>query len=77
MKKIEIIIKMNSIIIKFLKEQENLFIDNNHYLAHLGYHKKNITRDGNCYYRCLSYIFKFMKEPQNEEETIEYLYICK
>ena len=83
------------------------FLDNNHNLTEIEYYEKNITKDGNYYYRCLSYYYrgtedyhlefrkliseifennleKFIesypdpdiigeKEPQNEEETIEYL----
>ena len=39
----------------FSEEQENLFIDSNHYLTQKGYYEKNIAWDGNCYYRCLSF----------------------
>ena len=92
---------------KSQKDGKNPFLENNHNLTQIEYYEKNITRDGNCYYRCLSYYFRgtekyhlefrkliselfennlerFInsypdpdiigeKEPQNEEETMEYL----
>ena len=46
---------------KSQKYNQNLFLENNHNLTQLGYYEKNITRDGNCYYRCLSYYFRGLK----------------
>ena len=43
---------------KSQKDGKNPFLENNHNLTQIEYYEKNITRDGNCYYRCLSYYLR-------------------
>ena len=50
----------NAITKKRIKKDnpEQNFLNNNHDLTPLDYYEKQITGDGNCYYRCLSYYYR-------------------
>ena len=48
-------------IIKKDNHNQNTFI-NTHDLSILEYYEKQITPDGNCYYRCLSYYYRGTEE---------------
>ena len=50
----------DNITIKEIKNEKHSQISfiNNHDLSFLEYYQKQITGDGNCYYRCLSYYYR-------------------
>ena len=58
--------KKKVIILKGITKQKKInkdnpdqkFLNNNYDLSQLEYYEKQITGDGNCYYRCLSYYYR-------------------